>query len=129
MPPGRIAAGSIRYRGTDLLKRSEKEMRAIRGNHISMIFQDPMTSLNPVYTVGRQIAEVLRLHRGLGRKEARARAIEALSLVGIPAPEQRIDAYPHTLSGGMRQRAALAVRGAVARHDLVAQRRIERVGG
>ena len=108
-PPGRVLGGEVRFDGRDLLTLAERAMRDIRGNEISMIFQEPMTSLNPVYTVGRQIAEVLRLHRGLGRKEARARAIEALSLVGIPAPEQRIDAYPHTLSGGMRQRVMIAM--------------------
>ncbi len=107
-PPGKIA-GSIRFNGKDLLKLSEKEMRAIRGNEISMIFQEPMTSLNPVLTVGRQIGETLRLHQGLNRQQAEARAIEMLKLVGIPAPERRVKEYPHQLSGGMRQRVMIAM--------------------
>ncbi len=107
-PPGKIA-GSIRFNGRDLLKCSDREMRAIRGNEISMIFQEPMTSLNPVLTVGRQIGETLRLHQGLDRKQAEARAIEMLRLVGIPAPERRVREYPHQLSGGMRQRVMIAM--------------------
>ena len=107
-PPGRIA-GSIRFEGRELLKASEKEMRDIRGNEISMIFQEPMTSLNPVLTVGRQIAETLRLHQGLDRKAAEERAVEMLTLVGIPEPGRRIKEYPHQLSGGMRQRVMIAV--------------------
>ncbi len=107
-PPGRIA-GSVRFNGKDLLKLSEKEMRAIRGNEISMIFQEPMTSLNPVLTVGRQIGETLRLHQGMNRQQAEARAVEMLKLVGIPAAERRVKEYPHQLSGGMRQRVMIAM--------------------
>ena len=108
-PPGRIAGGSIRYAGQDLLKLDEPAMRAIRGNRIGMIFQEPMTSLNPVFTVGDQVAEAVRLHQGKSRKEARAVAIEMLKKVGIPAPEERVDNYPHQLSGGMRQRVMIAM--------------------
>jgi peptide/nickel transport system ATP-binding protein len=108
-PPGRFAGGAIRYRGTDLLKLSEPEMRKIRGNRISMIFQEPMTSLNPVLTVGRQIAETVMLHQRVGRKEAMARATEMLRLVQIPEPHRRVDEYPHQLSGGMRQRVMIAL--------------------
>jgi peptide/nickel transport system ATP-binding protein len=108
-PPGRIVAGRIRFAGRDLLEFSEKEMRHIRGNEISMIFQEPMTSLNPVLTVGRQIAETLTLHQGLDRKTAEARAIEMLRLVNIPEPERRVRQYPHELSGGMRQRVMIAM--------------------
>jgi len=107
-PPGKIA-GSIRFNGRDLLKLSDNEMRAIRGNEISMIFQEPMTSLNPVLTVGRQIGETLRLHQGLSKQQAEARSIEMLRLVGIPAPERRVREYPHQLSGGMRQRVMIAM--------------------
>jgi peptide/nickel transport system ATP-binding protein len=107
-PPGKIA-GSVRFNGRDLLKLSDREMRGIRGNDISMIFQEPMTSLNPVLTVGRQIGETLRLHQGLNRKDAEARAVEMLRLVGIPAPERRVREYPHQLSGGMRQRVMIAM--------------------
>jgi peptide/nickel transport system ATP-binding protein len=107
-PPGKIA-GRIRFDGKDLLDASEREMRAIRGNDISMIFQEPMTSLNPVLTVGRQIGETLRLHQGLGRKAAEARAVEMLQLVGIPEPRRRAADYPHALSGGMRQRVMIAI--------------------
>ncbi|MBK9036392.1 MAG: ABC transporter ATP-binding protein [Myxococcales bacterium] len=108
-PPGRIASGSIRYAGKDLLALSERDMRAIRGDRIGMIFQEPMTSLNPVFTVGDQVAEAVRLHQGKSRKEARAVAIEMLAKVGIPAPEHRVDDYPHQLSGGMRQRVMIAM--------------------
>jgi oligopeptide/dipeptide ABC transporter ATP-binding protein len=108
-PPGFIERGEALFAGTDLLQASEREMRSIRGNDISMIFQEPMTSLNPVYTVGSQIIEAIRLHRRVSRRAARARAIELLDLVGIPAPSERIDSYPHTLSGGMRQRAMIAM--------------------
>ena len=108
-PPGRIVGGTIRFRGTNLLELSESEMRKIRGNEISMIFQEPMTSLNPVYTCGDQIMEAVRLHQKVGKKEARSRAIEMLRLVGIPSPEQRVDEYPHQLSGGMRQRVMIAM--------------------
>ncbi len=108
-PPGRVVGGEILYRGKNLLALSEDEMRRIRGNKISMIFQEPMTSLNPVFTVGEQIAEAIRLHQGLDRKAARARAIDMLRLVGIPAPEQRVDNHPHHMSGGMRQRVMIAM--------------------
>ncbi|RMG17509.1 MAG: ABC transporter ATP-binding protein [Deltaproteobacteria bacterium] len=108
-PPGRIVGGTVRYRGRDLLTLPEEEMRRIRGKKISMIFQEPMTSLNPVFTVGDQIGEAVRLHEGASKREARDRAIEMLRLVGIPAPEQRVDAYPHQLSGGMRQRVMIAM--------------------
>ena len=108
-PPGLIERGEALFAGKDLFQASEKEMRAIRGNDISMIFQEPMTSLNPVYTVGSQIVEAIRLHRPLSRRAAKARAIELLELVGIPAPSERVDSYPHTLSGGMRQRAMIAM--------------------
>jgi peptide/nickel transport system ATP-binding protein len=107
-PPGRIA-GSIRFQGRDLLRLTESEMRKIRGNDISMIFQEPMTSLNPVLTVGRQIGETLRLHQGLSRRQAEDRAVEILTLVGIPAPARRVREYPHQLSGGMRQRVMIAI--------------------
>ena len=107
--PGSIEGGEVRFRGRNLLELSEREMRGLRGNDISMIFQEPMTSLNPVYTVGTQIIEAIRIHRALGRRAARSRAIELLGLVGIPAPEKRVDSYPHTLSGGMRQRAMIAM--------------------
>jgi peptide/nickel transport system ATP-binding protein/oligopeptide transport system ATP-binding protein len=108
-PPGKIVAGDIRFNGRDLLQLSEAEMRRIRGDDIAMIFQDPMTSLNPVYTVGEQIAEALRLHRKLSRKAARAAAIEAMREVAIPDPARRADDYPHQLSGGMRQRVMIAM--------------------
>jgi peptide/nickel transport system ATP-binding protein len=107
-PPGKIA-GSIRFNGKDLLKLSDREMRDIRGNEISMIFQEPMTSLNPVLTVGRQIGETLRLHQGLSAQQAEARAVEMLKLVGIPEPQRRVREYPHQLSGGMRQRVMIAI--------------------
>jgi peptide/nickel transport system ATP-binding protein len=109
-PQGQIAENSsIRLRGEDLVKASEKRMQEIRGNDIAMIFQEPMTSLNPVFTVGEQIAEAVRLHRKLPRKEARAVAVDMLRLVGIPNPEERADHYPHQLSGGQRQRVMIAM--------------------
>jgi oligopeptide/dipeptide ABC transporter ATP-binding protein len=108
-PPGRIVDGEIFYKGRDLLKLNKEEMRKIRGNEISMIFQEPMTSLNPVFTVGNQIGEAIRLHQGLGKKETRAKTIEMLRLVKIADPESRVDAYPHQLSGGMRQRIMIAM--------------------
>ncbi|HJS87994.1 MAG TPA: ABC transporter ATP-binding protein [Acetobacteraceae bacterium] len=107
-PPGRIA-GSVRFEGRELLTLPEAAMRDIRGNEISMIFQEPMTSLNPVLTVGRQIGETVRLHQGLSVKQAERKAIEMLALVGIPAPERRVREYPHQLSGGMRQRVMIAM--------------------
>jgi peptide/nickel transport system ATP-binding protein len=107
-PPGKIA-GSIRFNGTDLLKLPERAMRAIRGNDISMIFQEPMTSLNPVLTVGRQLGETLRLHQGLSKQGAEARAVDMLNLVGIPEARRRLRDYPHALSGGMRQRVMIAM--------------------
>ena len=108
-PPGRIVSGSIELEGTDLLALSPPAMRSVRGDQISMIFQEPMTSLNPVFTVGDQIAETFITHQGLSKSEAFSRAAEMLSLVGIPAPEKRVREYPHQLSGGMRQRAMIAM--------------------
>ena len=108
-PPGRIIGGEILFRGRNLLQLSETQMRSIRGKEISMIFQEPMTSLNPVYTCGEQIMEAIVLHEGVDRKEARSRAIAMLKLVGIPLPEQRVDEYPHQMSGGMRQRVMIAM--------------------
>jgi len=108
-PPGKIIDGEILYDGKDLLKLSEREMRRIRGNDISMIFQEPMTSLNPVLTVGQHISESLILHQKMDKKQARARSIEMLTLVGIPTPERVVDEYPHQLSGGMRQRVMIAM--------------------
>src|SRR6516165_10196840 len=107
-PPGRIA-GAIRFEGADLLKLDASAMRDIRGKRISMIFQEPMTSLNPVLTVGRQIGETLRLHQGLGQKAAEARAVEMLGLVGIAESRRRANEYPHQLSGGMRQRVMIEI--------------------
>jgi peptide/nickel transport system ATP-binding protein len=107
-PPGKLA-GSIRFDGRELLTLSEREMRDIRGNEISMIFQEPMTSLNPVLTVGRQIGETLRLHQGMSRQQAEAKAVEMLELVGIPEARRRVREYPHQLSGGMRQRVMIAI--------------------
>jgi oligopeptide/dipeptide ABC transporter, ATP-binding protein, C-terminal domain len=108
-PPGFIAGGKIYFKGQNLLELSESEMRALRGNRISMIFQEPMTSLNPVFTCGEQIAEAVRLHQKLSAKDARDKAVEMLKLVGIPAPQQRAREYPHQLSGGMRQRVMIAM--------------------
>ncbi len=108
-PPGRIVAGEITFDDRNLLALSESEMRAIRGDDIAMIFQDPMTSLNPVFTVGEQIAEALRLHRKLSRKDAHEAAIAAMQEVSIPDPGRRVDDYPHQLSGGMRQRVMIAM--------------------
>jgi peptide/nickel transport system ATP-binding protein/oligopeptide transport system ATP-binding protein len=108
-PPGKIERGEVFFKGRDLLKLSEAEMRKIRGHEIAMIFQDPMTSLNPVLTVGEQIAEATRLHLGYSKKEAMDKAVEMLRLVKIPAPEKRIKDYPHQFSGGMRQRVMIAM--------------------
>jgi len=108
-PPGRVMGGEILYQGQDLLKLDMQKMREIRGNEISMIFQEPMTSLNPVFTVGNQICEAIRLHQDLPKAEVRNKAIEMLKLVGIPSPEKRIDDYPHQMSGGMRQRVMIAM--------------------
>ena len=108
--PGRIESGSaIRFEGKDLLTLSDKEIQHVRGNRIAMVFQEPMTALNPVFTVGDQIAEVARIHAGSSKKEAWQKAVEMLTLVGIPAPEQRAHEYPHQLSGGMRQRVVIAM--------------------
>ena len=107
-PPGRIA-GAIRFAGRDLLQLSDREMRAIRGNDISMIFQEPMTSLNPLYTCGKQIAEAVALHQGLSKRDSWDRAVEMLRSVSIPEPERRAHAYPHKLSGGMRKRVMIAM--------------------
>jgi len=109
-PPGEIMQGSsVRFDGRELLDLPARDMRDVRGNDIAMIFQEPMTSLNPVYTVGEQIAEAVRLHRDVSRKEAREQAIRMLRLVGIPSPEERVDVYPHQLSGGQRQRVMIAI--------------------
>ena len=109
-PPGRIEPGSrIEFEGKDLVTLPDAEMRRIRGNRISMIFQEPMSALNPVFTVGDQVAEVARIHAGLSRKKAWDRAVETLALTGIPAPEERAKQYPHQLSGGMRQRVLIAM--------------------
>jgi oligopeptide/dipeptide ABC transporter ATP-binding protein len=108
-PPGRILGGPIRYEGKNLLDLDDAALRAIRGNKISMIFQEPMTSLNPVFTTGEQVAEALRLHQGKSKKEALETAIEMFKLVGIPSPEERVHNYPHQMSGGMRQRVMIAM--------------------
>ncbi|NDE15230.1 ABC transporter ATP-binding protein, partial [bacterium] len=108
-PPGRVSAGDVVFDGINLTNIAEDEMRRFRGNKISMIFQEPMTSLNPVFTIGAQVAEVFRIHRGLSRDAARMEAIEMLRMVRIPAPETRVDEYPHQLSGGMRQRVMIAM--------------------
>lgn len=108
-PPGRIAGGEMLFEGQDLVKKSEAEMRRIRGNDISMIFQEPMTSLNPVYTVGDQIAEAIQLHQKKSRGQAMKLAAEMLDLVGIPEPGKRVHNYPHQMSGGMRQRVMIAM--------------------
>ncbi|MBI3515798.1 MAG: ABC transporter ATP-binding protein [Proteobacteria bacterium] len=108
-PPGRIVSGSIRLEGTNLLELSEPDMEAVRGNDISMIFQEPMTSLNPLFTVGKQISEAIALHQGLSRRDALDNAVTMLRRVHIPEPERRLHAYPHQLSGGMRQRVMIAM--------------------
>jgi oligopeptide transport system ATP-binding protein len=109
MPPGKIEGGEALFKGKSLLTMSDSDMRSIRGNEIAMIFQDPMTSLNPVYRVGRQLAEPLRLHKGMNRRDAEARAAELLDLVGIPHASSRVKDYPHQFSGGMRQRVMIAM--------------------
>jgi len=109
MPPGKIVAGQVLWQGRDLVPLSPQEMQAIRAKEIAIIFQEPMTSLNPVFTVGEQIAESLRLHEGLSRKDAMDRAVEMLRLVRIPTPERRVKDYPHQFSGGMRQRVMIAI--------------------
>ena len=109
MPPGKVEAGDAKFKGRSLITMKEEEIRKIRGNEIAMIFQDPMTSLNPVYKIGRQIAEPLVIHKGMSKKNALLRAIELLRLVGIPNPEQRVKDYPHQFSGGMRQRIMIAI--------------------
>jgi oligopeptide/dipeptide ABC transporter ATP-binding protein len=108
-PPGRIAGGRIEFEGRDLVGLAEREMRALRGPGIAIIFQEPMTALNPVFTIGSQMIDILRRCKGLTRRQARAAAIELLARVGIPAPERRVDEYPHQLSGGMRQRVVIAM--------------------
>lgn len=107
--PGKIVGGEIRFKGENILNKSEAEMRNIRGNEISMIFQEPMTSLNPTFTVGQQIGEAYKIHQGLNKKQATEKSIEMLKLVGIPSPEKRVHQYPHELSGGMRQRVMIAM--------------------
>jgi oligopeptide transport system ATP-binding protein len=109
MPPGRVVGGEVWFEGRDLLKLDDDEIRQVRGNRIAMIFQDPMTSLNPVLTIGRQITEALELHLGMDKQQARARSAELLALVGIPGAEGRLDDYPHQFSGGMRQRVMIAM--------------------
>ena len=108
-PPAFYPSGKILWKGTDLLTTPDRELREIRGGEISMIFQDPMTSLNPVYTIGHQIAEMIRVHERISPKQAKIRTIEMLDLVGVPNPHQRVDDYPHQFSGGMRQRAMIAM--------------------
>ncbi|SDZ67309.1 peptide/nickel transport system ATP-binding protein [Evansella caseinilytica] len=108
-PPGKIVEGSIKLDGKDLLKLSDKEMRKVRGNDIGMIFQEPMTSLNPVFTIGNQISETLIKHKKMSKKEANRRAVDLLKLVGFPRAEQIVNEYPHQLSGGMRQRVMIAI--------------------
>ncbi len=108
-PPGEVRTGEVLFRGQDLRKLAPEDLRHLRGNAIGMVFQEPMTSLNPVFTVGEQIAETVRLHRGLDKRAAREAAFEMLEIVGIPSPRERLDVYPHELSGGMRQRVVIAI--------------------
>ncbi len=108
-PPGKVERGEVLFRGRDLLKLSQEEMRSVRGAEIAMVFQDPMTSLNPVLTIGTQITEALKLHLGMSNKEARDRAADLLAMVGVADPHKRLDNYPHQFSGGMRQRAMIAM--------------------
>ena len=109
IPPGEIAAGEVMFNGRDLLKLTERDMRSVRGHEIAMVFQDPMSSLNPVYTVGFQISEALILHKNMNKRQAKEKTIELLNLVGIPEARKRFDNYPHQFSGGMRQRAMIAM--------------------
>ena len=109
MPPGKVVGGEILFKGRNLLELTEDEMRKIRGNRISMIFQEPMTSLNPVFTIGNQIQETFKLHQGLSKKEALEKSIEMLKFVNLPSPERAVERYPHELSGGMRQRVMIAM--------------------
>ncbi|HEX3724295.1 MAG TPA: ABC transporter ATP-binding protein [Nitrolancea sp.] len=108
-PPGKIVSGQIMFDGEDVMKMSDEEVRSIRGNKIAMIFQDPMTSLNPVLTINRQISESLELHLGMSKSQSRARSVELLKMVGIPNADERVDQYPHQFSGGMRQRVMIAM--------------------
>ncbi len=108
-PPGRISGGQVKFEGSDLLRRSERDMRSVRGSEIAMIFQEPMTSLNPVISVGSQIVEAILLHERVSLRAARARAVEMLGMVGVPSPAQRAKQYPHEMSGGMRQRVMIAM--------------------
>ena len=109
-PEGKVVDGEIIFKGENIVNYSAEQMEKIRGKEIAMIFQEPMTSLNPVYTVGTQISEMITAHEKVSKKEVRERAIEMLRLVGIPSPEKRVDEYPHELSGGMRQRVMIAMR-------------------
>jgi oligopeptide transport system ATP-binding protein len=119
-PPGRIDGGQVLWKGRDLLRLSARELRSVRGAEIAMVFQDPLASLNPVLTVGAQVAEMLRAHGSLSRRQARARAIELLELVGVPEPDRRVDDHPHQLSGGQRQRAMIAMAVACGPELLIA---------
>jgi len=117
-PPGKVAGGSIKFKGKELVDQSEAEWRAFRGNRVAMIFQDPMMTLNPVLRIDTQMIEAIRAHEKVSKKEARRRCVEVLGLVGIPSPEERIKAYPHQFSGGMRQRVAIAI-GLLNNPDLI----------
>lgn len=119
-PPGKVVSGDIRFKGESILSMPEKDQRALRGNRIAMIFQDPMTSLNPVYRIGKQIAEPLRIHKSMSKADAWAAAVELLRQVGIPQPEERARQYPHEFSGGMRQRAMIAMALACSPDILIA---------